>query len=281
MSSQRPTTRAFAALGALALVGIVPASGTAQDAARLDDERLDDARPVEAAVVPIAAGEFLAFFADADDVAQQVPAFRIDTLLVTRGRFASFVAEHPEWGPGRPPVIFAGPRYLEWWPSDGVLPAASEDLAATHVSWFAAREFCEAQGGRLPTEAEWERVGAASADATDAAGDPAHTREVLAGYERAGSAVHEPVGQRPPNAWGVFDMHGLVWEWVEDYGASVVSGGRRGTDDALLGFFCGGAALSARDASDYAAFMRYAFRSSLSPSYAARTLGFRCAYDGT
>lgn len=58
-------------------------------------------------------------------------------------------------------------------------------------------------------------------------------------------------------------MHGVVWEWVYDFNGSLVSSDNRESGDAAAERYCGGAALGAIDIANYAAFMRYAFRSSL------------------
>ena len=61
---------------------------------------------------------------------------------------------------------------------------------------------------------------------------------------------------------GIADLHGVIWEWVDDFNAVVTSGESRGDSGPDAGLFCaGGAALSA-DPSNYSAFMRYALRGS-------------------
>jgi formylglycine-generating enzyme required for sulfatase activity len=72
-------------------------------------------------------------------------------------------------------------------------------------------------------------------------------------------------------------MHGLVWEWVEDFNSAMVTGESRADSGIERDLFCGSGAASASDFRDYAAFMRYAFRSSLDAKYAVSNLGFRCA----
>ncbi len=74
-----------------------------------------------------------------------------------------------------------------------------------------------ASGYRLPTEAEWEYAARAGKDTRYPGGDDADDLAWHAG--NAAAALH-PVGQKRPNRWGVHDMAGNVWEWVEDgYGA--------------------------------------------------------------
>lgn len=234
--------------------------------------------------VEISGGAFQPFFADAGVPPTPVRPFLLDRYPVTNADYAEFLLETPAWRRGAPPSVLASPLYLRHW---GELSPEevrdSETLGprpVTNISWFAAAAYCDAQGGRLANEAEWELVGLASRTELDASEDPAHARRLLAWYERPrqqGSL--DAVGQNPPNAWGVYDMHGLVWEWVSDFNASLVSGSRSGSSEKIDGLFCGGASVDARSSEDYAAFMRYAFRSSLHGSYVMHSLGFRCAYN--
>ncbi len=74
-------------------------------------------------------------------------------------------------------------------------------------------------------------------------------------------------------------MHGLVWEWVLDFGNALVSADSRESGDPNKMRFCGSGALAAGEKGDYASFMRIAFRGSLQASYTTGNLGFRCAKD--
>jgi len=108
--------------------------------------------------------------------------------------------------------------------------------AAVDVSWQEARKFCvwfSEQAGkavRLPSEAEWECACRAGSRAEFCFGNDARR---LAEYgwcnSNWGTRPHE-VGTRRPNAWGLHDFHGNVWEWCEDrYHESYESAPRDGT----------------------------------------------------
>ncbi len=224
-------------------------------------------------LVPIPEGRYEPLYpVDPDQPSVAVEAFRLDDRPVTAGEFASFVAANPTWGRGGISPLMADQRYLS--------EPQSPEQPVVRVSWFAARAYCKSVGKRLPTEDEWEYVGRASATDVDASHDPAHLQQLLDWYGRPGSEPLRAVATGVPDVYGVHDMHGLVWEWVEDFNNTLFgTDGREGGDDDTLKF-CGAGALSATDVEDYARFMRIAFRSSLRGSYTTSNLGFRCAADG-
>ena len=88
-----------------------------------------------------------------------------------------------------------------------------------------------------------------------------------------------PVGRTPKNAWGAYDLHGVVWEWVDDFSGLMISADNREQGDPNLLKFCGAGALSTQDRQNYAVLMRVALLSSLSAPQTTRNLGFRCARD--
>ena len=210
-----------------------------------------------------------------------VPRFWMDTTPVTNNDYLAFVNDNPQWMRGKVSRLLADDRYLERWESPTRLgPAAGARQPVTDVSWYAARAYCAWAGGRLPTVAEWELAAAASETVADASRDPAFLAMILAWYGTPSPAVLPEVARGRPNYWGVYDLHGLVWEWTEDFNSVLVSGDNREQKGADKAQFCGAGALEARDKGDYAAFMRVANRSSLEAWYTTSTLGFRCVADG-
>jgi formylglycine-generating enzyme required for sulfatase activity len=204
-----------------------------------------------------------------------VAAFRLDRTPVTNAAYRAFVHARPEWRRDRVKALLADGDYLEHWAGPDDLGTARANAPVVRVSWFAARAFCAWRGGRLPLEKEWELAAQADETRRDASGDAGVQERILAWYTELAPATLPDVGQTK-NVWGASDLHGLVWEWIEDFNAALVTADSRnpGRDR-----FCGGAAASAKDATAYATFMRLAFRSSLEARFTTASLGFRCAYD--
>ena len=161
------------------------------------------------------------------------------------------------------------------------------------VSYEDAKAFCDKMNLKylnilpkgykfaLPTEAQWEyacRAGTNSAlnngkNLTKIEGDCPNLDEVAWYSENSGKTTHE-VGQKKPNAWGIYDMHGNVWEWCRDwYGeypkddATDPTGAYSGSDRVFRGGgWDGGAGLC-----------RSAFRHYFNPDLRGGILGFRLA----
>jgi formylglycine-generating enzyme required for sulfatase activity len=205
----------------------------------------------------------------------EVPAFLMDRTPVTRRQFAEFVRERPEWQRSQVTPVLTDSHYLEDWASD--LDAGTRvpaDAPVTRVSWFAASAYCQWKGKELPTVDQWERAAAGGGK------DTAATREkILSWYSRPGSESLRPVGREAPNAYGLHDLHGLIWEWTLDFNSTLVSTENRDSGSKDDPLFCGAGSQGASDPGDYATFMRYALRNSLKASYTTGTLGFRCAKE--
>lgn len=211
---------------------------------------------------------------------QEVAGFFLDETPVTNAEYLEFVRANPRWRRSRAPRIFVDEKYLQDWRGDLQLGDPSvmlPDGPVTNVSWFAARAYARWLGRRLPTLAEWEMAAAASATRARGKDDPEHYRRILEWYARPTRFPLPAVTSAPRDFHGVRGLHGLVWEWVEEFNTALVTGESRADSGLERNLFCGAGAAGASDFRDYAAFMRYAFRSSLEARYAVPNLGFRCA----
>jgi formylglycine-generating enzyme required for sulfatase activity len=97
------------------------------------------------------------------------------------------------------------------------------DLPVEQVSWDEAQGFCKKASGktgtvvRLPTDAEWGYACRAGTKTTYHAGDAEADLDRAGWYGNNSKSRTHPVGQKVPNAWGVYDTHGNVWEWCADW----------------------------------------------------------------
>lgn len=210
-----------------------------------------------------------------------VAAFRLRSTPVTNAEFLAFVNAQPRWRKGSIAALFADGEYLSHWAAPtvpGAQAAANEPV--TRVSWYAARAYCASEGARLPTWHEWEFAAAADGTRADARGDPRWRAAMLDWYASPATGTLPEVGRTAPNLWGVHDLHGLIWEWVDDHAALMVSGDNREQGDPDLLEFCGAGAASLQNRDNYAVLMRIAMLSALKAADTTRRLGFRCARDG-
>ena len=257
---------------------------------------LTTAHPVSAAANPrtgmvrVPAGSYLPLYADrsVDSQGQNpavprtvmrrvaVPAFDMDKHAVTNGEFLEFLRTHPEWQRSRVSRLFADTSYLRHWQGDLELGVqAPADSPVVNVSWFAARAYLKAVGKQLPTVDQWEYAAAANETRRDASRDPAFLERIRQWYGHPTATPLPAVGSTFRNVYGVYDLHGLVWEWTLDFNSSLVTGESRSDSALERSLFCGSDAVRASDFEDYGAFMRYAFRSSVEAQYAVANLGFR------
>ncbi|MCY2995273.1 MAG: formylglycine-generating enzyme family protein [Planctomycetota bacterium] len=234
------------------------------------------------AMVLIPAGEFVLGDNHGEDDEQpaqrvEVSAFYMDVHEVTQQSFQAIL--------GRNPAKSIGP-----------------DKPVERVSWFAAIQYCNmrslrdgfqpcydlrtqacdfaADGYRLPTEAEWEYACRAATTTRWSFGDQAGELGKHAWYKANSGKITHPVGEKPPNPWGLYDLHGNVAEWCHDFYADRYDAGTsvkdpRGPTSGTERVLRGGSWKSSEDS------CRCSARHSEAPGFADvcfgyEAYGFRC-----
>jgi len=217
----------------------------------------------------------------------KIDSFYLDKTEVTNAAFKKFTGVNPAWQKDRIPAEFHNGKYLQDW-NDKNFPAGKADHPVTFVSWYAAVAFCQSQGKRLPSEAEWEYAarGGLTGRQFPWGDEPPDKTRANFGASETGAAAK--VGSYAPNGYGLFDMAGNVWEFLADewgkYPESAeladnpVAGGDFFLGDsyrlvktrrALRGGSYGGGAVN----------LRVAYRDSHQPENAGDHVGFRCAQN--
>ena len=229
-------------------------------------------------MIYIEGGQYTPFYGRKDTLVAVKP-FYMDDTPVTNAEFLEFVKKNPQWSKSKIKSIYADANYLKDWPSDFELPAKYKpNSPVCHVSWFAAKAYAESVGKRLPNQDEWEFVGQADETTKNATKKPSYSSDIIDLYNIKDKQYAE-IGKSKPNVFGIYNMFDLIWEWSEDFNSTLTTGDSRKSqfDDKQLS--CAGSAISANDIYNYAAFMRFALRTSVKANFCISNLGFRCAKD--
>ena len=207
----------------------------------------------------------------------RVSAFRCMKFPVTRRIYRDVMGKDPGWPEGEAddrPV-----NQVSWYDAidfcnrlserEGLTPAYRR--SGNNVSWDAAVD-----GYRLLTEAEWEYACRAGTRTRYSFGENEGKLGEYAWYSDNAGGTPRPVGTRQPNPWGLHDMHGNVWEWVQDcwhdnYVGAPADGSAWETDNCQYRVLRGGSF------SGWAGFLRSADRFRVGPEYRGVNYGFRCA----
>ena len=143
-----------------------------------------------------------------------IAAFYIDKYEVTNGRYLEFVKATDHRVPQNP----KNPTRNLW---EGVsIPESLADRPVVNVDWADASAYCTWAGRRLPTEAEWEKAAKGNHDWRFPWGNVEPTNKHLNFNQKwIGERTLMPVGsyESGKSPYGVYDMAGNVWEWVNDW----------------------------------------------------------------
>jgi formylglycine-generating enzyme required for sulfatase activity len=151
-----------------------------------------------------------------------------------------------------------------------------EKYPANCVVWDDASKYCSWKGKALPTEAQWEYAARGGTETTYSFGNDASQLGAYAWYDRNADDKPHPVGTKKPNPYGLYDMHGNVWQWTADW-YSYNYHGLDGTNPlrskktSRYKVLRGGSAVEDADAA------RTANRFRQDPQKQDKTTGFRCA----
>jgi formylglycine-generating enzyme required for sulfatase activity len=225
-------------------------------------------------LVPIPAGTFLMGDPEDGDAVQVTLSqnFYLGMTQVTQAQYMRVMGENPSWFQG-----------------DTVKGRDSSEFPVENVSWEDAMEFCqklselpeEKAAGRvyrLPTEAEWEYACRAGSKTAYSFGKSSEKLGDYAWFSQNSNDRPHPVALKKPNAWGLYDMHGNVWEWCSDWYGDYPEGAvtdPSGPEEGSVRVYRGGSWLNG------AASCRSANRFGAAPGYRNNFNGFRLALSSS
>lgn len=245
-------------------------------------------------MVQVPAGSFLMGSPEGVGTANERPQrkvtiaapFLMGRTEVTRGQYREVLGRGEESGPTLPMGGVSWYDAIEFCNElskrEGLEPAYDLVIAERDPQESITRARATRNGGngyRLPSESEWEYACRAGSGDSWCFGDDAETLYDFGWFQGHGNASPQPVGSLTPNRWGLADMHGNVWEWVEDGFAAGYAGAPSDAsvwkDDGFGGrVLRGGGYLASAD------YCRSGYRNRGIPGLKGGAFGFRVVLDG-
>ncbi|PYI88972.1 MAG: formylglycine-generating enzyme family protein [Verrucomicrobia bacterium] len=194
--------------------------------------------------------------------------FWLNKYEVTQGEYAAATGKNPSHFAGDPNRPVEKLSYFDAAAYCSAMTQREHDIGRLPPGW----EY------RLPTEAEWEYACRAGTTNLFSFGDSATNADQYAWTLENSESITHPIGQKRPNPWGLYDMHGNVWEWCSDWFAPYPAGhvtDPGGPAQGKFKVFRGGGWNNAIE------FARSANRFMMSPSNGIYFVGFRMALSKT
>ena len=223
-------------------------------------------------------------------------AFRMSKYEITNTQYAAFLNAKGIGSNGLDPtgayptdtLIYAEKNWGVYYGRNGWIPAAEfENAPVVNVTWYGATEYAKYVGGTLPTEAQWEYACRAGTTTTFNTGDCLSMPKLLASYKWSVPystcnisnlpipVKPQPGGNYPPNSFGLYDMHGNVWEWCSDWYEDFTATPQTNPTGPTIGKYRIGRGGSFNDE---ATWCRSALRSYWEPNTKGNLLGFRVVF---
>lgn len=267
-----------AALGSLLLSSMVAAAPTADTLPR------EHTNSVGMRFVLIPAGTFEMGAADSDHEAGDNEKPR-HAVTISQGFYlGQFEVTQAQWVAVMGASPFSQDRSNPYYDLPGMAARLNHPQNPAPVSWSDAQQFIQRLNQReghtryrLPTEAEWEYAARAGTTTAYSFGDDARQLGHYAWYgENFATGSTHAVGQKLPNPWGLYDIHGNVWEWVQDWYAERYAAAAAVTDP---GGPTSGSSKVVRGGSwhETSGSWRTSFRKPYAPTYRGISIGFRLA----
>jgi formylglycine-generating enzyme required for sulfatase activity len=234
-----------------------------------------------------------------DETQHQVTlsAFIMSKYEITNAQYAAFlnaksIGSNGIWASApvynTQTLIYASGSYdfgLHYSGSQWVPVAGYESSPVINVTWYGSTEFATYMGGTLPTEAQWEyacRAGTTTPFSTGSCLTNTDANYLWSNpYSTCTNTVNtplsktQPVGSYAPNAYGLYDMHGNVWEWCSDWYDTYPTSAQSNPTGATTGSY---RVLRGGSWSYMPLYCRSAFRFSHDPSYYIGSIGFRVVF---